>query len=104
MRKLALVLALGLTVAALGATARPAEADPCVSGSVLPCDPFVGLAGSITTNVANPVYRSGLLFLADTARRLYPVNQALPGDPCRVGLPGDPCQPFLASFVAYRFL
>jgi hypothetical protein len=104
MRKLALVLALGLTVAALGATARPAAADTyCLPSGVSLCDPFAGLSGSISANVP-PVYRVGLLFIAGAARRLYPVNQAIPGDPCRLGLPGDPCQPFLASFVAFRVL
>jgi hypothetical protein len=106
MRKIAFVLLLSLlAVGAFGATAKPARADRCVPGAViLPCDPFVQLAASISTNVANPFYRSGLSVLAGAAQRLYPVNQALPGDPCRLGQPGDPCQPFLASFVAFRLL
>src|SRR3982074_1241596 len=104
MRKIALLLTLGsLAVAAFGAAANQAKADVCgpPGGVSLPC-PFVALAGSITTNVANPSYRSGLLFLAGTARRLYPVNQALPGDPCHLGQPGDPCQTFVAWFVGFR--
>jgi hypothetical protein len=107
MRRIASILAAGslLAVAAFGAAAAPARADVCVPGGVsLPCDPFGGLTASIGTNVSNPFYRYGLSFLAGTARRLYPVNQAQPGDPCHIGIPGDPCQPFLGSFVAFRAL
>jgi hypothetical protein len=105
-RKLVLAVLVGaLAVAVLGVGAAPAAADTCVptSGVILPCDPFVLLAGSITQN-APTVYRSGLLLLAGVAQRLYPVNQALPGDPCRLGQPGDPCRPFLASFAVFRVL
>jgi hypothetical protein len=105
-RKLVLAVLVGaLAVAVLGVGAAPAAADVCVPGSVtLPCDPFVGLAGSITLN-APPVYRSGLLLLAGVAQRLYPVNAVFqPSDPCHLATPGDPCRPFLASFAVFRLL
>jgi hypothetical protein len=104
MRKLAIVVALGLTVAACLVTAGLAAADTsCPPSGISLCDPFTAVSGSISANVP-AVYRSGLSFIAGVARRLYPVNAETPGDPCRLGQPGDPCQPFVASFVAFRFL
>jgi hypothetical protein len=105
MRRNVVVLMTGLSLAVAGAGVSSAKADVCVPGGVsLPCNPFAGVGAGITANVANPIYRSGLSFLAGTARALYPVNQAIPGDPCHLQTPGDPCRPFLASFVAYRVL